>query len=151
MHAWRLRSGPAPMLNSSKMPRVCSSWRWARRRSAIFSTAQHSGHASGRFPDLKRSAPELMDANPIAVPGLEEMLKFEAILVEAAVNNLTIQVTFAKRTIDAMLADLAAGRLPGPSSDRPGTVLEIGVDPRPFVRRLEGPLLAKYTPKVRHN
>jgi len=33
-----------------------------------------------------------------------------------------------------MLADVAAGRLPGPSSDRPATVLEIGVDPAPFIR-----------------
>jgi hypothetical protein len=78
-----------------------------------------------------------IDANPISAPGLEEMLKFEATLIEAAANSLTIQVTFAK-DIDAMLADIAAGRLPGPSSDRPETVLEIGVDPVPFVRMLEG-------------
>jgi uncharacterized protein len=77
-----------------------------------------------------------IDANPISVPGLEEMLKFEATLIEAAANNLTIQVTFAK-DIDAMLADIAAGRLPGPSSDRPARVLEIGVDPAPFVRMLD--------------
>jgi uncharacterized protein len=90
------------------------------------------------FPtDEALSFRRFIDANPISAPGLEEMLKFEATLIEAAANNLTIQVTFAK-DIDAMLADIAAGRLPGPSSDRPETVLEIGVDPAPFVRMLEG-------------
>jgi uncharacterized protein (UPF0276 family) len=74
-----------------------------------------------------------MDANPISVPGFEEMLKFEATLIEAAANSLTIRLTVTK-DIDAMLADVAAGRLPGPSSDRPATALEIGVDPAPFVR-----------------
>lgn len=77
-----------------------------------------------------------IDANPISVPGLGEVLKFEATLIEAAANGLTMRVPFAK-DIDAMLAEIAAGRLPGPSSDRPSTVLEIGVDPAPFVRMLE--------------
>jgi uncharacterized protein (UPF0276 family) len=77
-----------------------------------------------------------MDANPISGPGLEEMLKFEATLIEATADNTTIQVTFM-RDIDTMLADIAAGRLPGPSSDCPATVLEIGVSPVPYVRALE--------------
>ncbi len=86
------------------------------------------------FPtDEALSFRRYMDANPLSIPGLEEMLKFEAALIEAAANILTIQVTFAK-DIDAMLVDIAAGRLPGPSSDCPPTVLEIGVDPEPFVR-----------------
>jgi hypothetical protein len=74
-----------------------------------------------------------MDANPIPVPGFGEMLKFEATLIEAAANSLTIQVTVTK-DIDRMLSDLAAGRLPDPSSDRPPTILQIGVVPAPFVR-----------------
>jgi uncharacterized protein (UPF0276 family) len=93
------------------------------------------------FPtDEALSFRRFMDANPISVPGLEEMLKFEGTLIEAAANNLTIQVTVTK-DIDAMLNDLAAGRLPGPSSDLPATVLEIGVVPGPFVRVLgaDGP------------
>lgn len=77
-----------------------------------------------------------MAANQISVPGLDDMLKFEASLIEAAANNLTIQATFGK-DIDVMLGDAAAGRLPGPSSDLPPTVLEIGVDPLPFVRMME--------------
>jgi uncharacterized protein (UPF0276 family) len=77
-----------------------------------------------------------IDANSISVPGLGEMLKFESTLIEATADNLTIQMTFVK-DIDAMLADIAAGRLPGPASDRPATVLEVGVDPAPFVRALE--------------
>ena len=77
-----------------------------------------------------------MDANPTPVPGLEEMLKFEAALIEAAANGLTVEVTIAK-DIETMLTDIAAGRLPGPSSDWPATVVEIGVVPAPFVRVLE--------------
>ena len=78
-----------------------------------------------------------LDANPLPVPGLEDMLAFEASLVEAAADSRTIRVPLAK-DIEAMLAELAAGRLPGPSSDCPPTVLEIGVEPAPFVRRVEG-------------
>ena len=78
-----------------------------------------------------------IEANPLPVPGLADMLGFETSLVEAAADSRTIKVTLAK-DIDAMLADLAAGRLPGPSSDRPPTALEIGVEPAPFVRRIDG-------------
>jgi uncharacterized protein (UPF0276 family) len=86
------------------------------------------------FPtDEALSFRRFMDANPIPVPGFEEMLKFEGTLIEAAANNLTIRVTVTK-DIDRMLGDIAAGRLPGPSSDRSPTVLEIGVIPAPFVR-----------------
>jgi hypothetical protein len=49
------------------------------------------------FPtDEALSFRRFIDANPISVPGLEEMLRFEAALIEAAANNLTIQFTFAK-------------------------------------------------------
>lgn len=89
------------------------------------------------FPtDEAVSFRRFMDANQISVPGLDDMLKFEAPLIEAAANNLTIQATFAK-DIGVMLGDVAAGRLPGSSSDLPPTVLEIGVDPAPFVRMME--------------
>jgi len=69
------------------------------------------------------------------LPGLEDMLKFEGALVAAAADGNTIQVSFAK-DIEAMLLDIAAGRLPGTSSDCE-TVLEIGVDPTPFIRVLD--------------
>lgn len=89
------------------------------------------------FPtDEALSFRRFMEANPMAVPGLEEMLKFEAALIEAAANSVTSQATFTK-DIDAMLADIAAGKLPDSSSDCPPTVLEIGVDPEPFIRVLE--------------
>jgi uncharacterized protein (UPF0276 family) len=89
------------------------------------------------FPtDEALSFSRYLQANPIAVPGLDDMLKFESALVKAAANSVTIQVTFT-RDIDAMLANIAAGRLPDSSSDCPPTVLEIGVDPEPFVRVLE--------------
>ena len=77
-----------------------------------------------------------MHAHPMPVPGLADLLKFELALVEAAANARTVQVTVEKN-IDEMVIDLAAGRLPGRSSDLPPTVLEIGVGPAPFVRVLE--------------
>ena len=77
-----------------------------------------------------------IETNPFPVPGFEEMLKFEAALIEAAADNTIVRATFNK-DIDMMLADLAAGVLPGPSSDRIATLLEIGVDPVPFIRVCE--------------
>jgi hypothetical protein len=74
-----------------------------------------------------------VESNPLRVPGLDALLKFEATLIEAAADGSTIQAAFAKN-IDMMLVDLAAGVLPGPSSDIPLTILEIGVNPTPFVR-----------------
>ena len=47
---------------------------------------------------------------------------------------LPIEVTVTK-DIDALFTEIAAGRLPGPGSDCPPTVLEIVVDPVPLVRR----------------
>ena len=73
------------------------------------------------------------DANPVPIDGFEEILKFEVALIEAAVNNTTVRTTLTKN-IEAVLADLARGLPPGPSSDCAPTVLEIGVDPAPFVR-----------------
>ncbi len=77
-----------------------------------------------------------LDANPVSIPGLEEILKFEAALLEAAANNVTMRVALPK-DIEAMLIDIAAGRLPKLSTDRPAAVFEIGVDAVPFVRILD--------------
>jgi uncharacterized protein len=77
-----------------------------------------------------------VESNPLCVPGLDELLKFEAILIKAAADGATIQAFFTKN-IDVMLSDLAAGILPGPSSDMPPTMLEIGVNPVPFIRAVE--------------
>jgi hypothetical protein len=88
------------------------------------------------FPtDEALSFRRYMQEHPVLVPGIEDLLKFESTLVEAAVDNTAIRVELS-RDVNSMLADIAMGRLPGPSSDRPGTVLEIGVDPVPFVRML---------------
>jgi len=88
------------------------------------------------FPtDEVLSFRRFMDAHPIAIPGLKDMLKFETALIESAANNALVHVTLAK-DIDAMLADIAAERLPGSSSDQLPAVLEIGVDPAPFIRAL---------------
>jgi hypothetical protein len=73
-----------------------------------------------------------LEANTLAVPGLEDLLRFEAGLVEAVADSSKIQVTLRKN-IDVMLSDLAAGRLPGASSDVPPTTVEIGVDPAPYL------------------
>jgi hypothetical protein len=64
------------------------------------------------------------------------MLTFEGSLIEAAAESRTIRVTVEK-DIDAMLDDIVNGRLPGPSSDLPPTLIEIGVAPTPFVRRVD--------------
>jgi uncharacterized protein (UPF0276 family) len=77
-----------------------------------------------------------VDSNPLCVPGLDELLKFEAILIEAAADSVAIRAFFTKN-IDAMLIDIAAGILPGPSSDIPSTMLEIGVNPVPFIRTVD--------------
>jgi uncharacterized protein (UPF0276 family) len=78
-----------------------------------------------------------LGASGMSAPGLKEILAFESALIEAAADGRTLEVALTK-DIDAILADIAAGRLPGPSSDRPPTVLEIGVDPAPFIRMKEG-------------
>ena len=77
-----------------------------------------------------------LEANPLPIAGLEDMLKFEASLIESAANNAVVRVTL-KKDIETMLADLAAGRIPDASSDRPPFLIEIGVDPVPFVRGIE--------------
>lgn len=74
-----------------------------------------------------------VDASELSVPGLKDMLAFESCTIEVSANLRTTKVTVAK-DIDAMVAEIAAGRLPGPSSDSPPKVLEIGVDPTPFIR-----------------
>ncbi|HEY4679013.1 MAG TPA: DUF692 family multinuclear iron-containing protein [Candidatus Angelobacter sp.] len=77
-----------------------------------------------------------LDAHPISVPGLKEILKFEATLLEAAANNIIMQVTLPK-DIEAILIDIAAGKLPRSSEDLPVAVFEIGVDAVPFIRILD--------------
>ena len=77
-----------------------------------------------------------VDASPVSVPGLKDMLAFESCAIEATANHRTIKVTVAK-DIDQMVAEIAAGRLPGPLSDCSPTTLEIGVAPTPFVRKVE--------------
>ncbi len=74
-----------------------------------------------------------LQSNPVPIPGLDQMLTFEATMIEAAANSATLQITIEK-DIDTMLADIREGRLPGPTSDRPPTLLEIGVIPTPFIR-----------------
>ena len=73
--------------------------------------------------------------NPLAIPGLEDLSKFESTLIAAAADGGSKQVGLA-RDVDAMLDEMAMGRLPGPSTERPGTVLEIAVDPVPAVRTI---------------
>ena len=64
-----------------------------------------------------------------------ELKWFEAALVEAAADSTTVRATFTK-DLDKMLTEIAAGSLPGPSSDCAAMLLEIGVDPVPFIRVL---------------
>jgi uncharacterized protein len=80
-----------------------------------------------------------LDASPVSVPGLKDMLAFESCAIEATANHCAIKVTVAK-DINEMVAEIAAGRLPGPLSDCSPTTLEIGVAPMPFVRKVEARL-----------
>jgi hypothetical protein len=72
----------------------------------------------------------------IPIPGLEDLSKFEATLVAAAADGGSVQVELSS-DIDAVLGEITMGRLPGPSTLRPGTVLEIAVDPVPVVRMIQ--------------
>jgi uncharacterized protein len=74
-----------------------------------------------------------LEANPPPVSGLNDLLTFEASLVEAAANNTKVEVC-VRGDIESLLSDLAAGKLPDPSVDRVPTVLEIDVDPVPSIR-----------------
>jgi uncharacterized protein (UPF0276 family) len=76
-----------------------------------------------------------LEENPLAIPGLEDLSKFESTLIAAAADGGSKQVELSK-DIDAVLGELAMGRLPGPSTECPGTVLEIAVDPVPAVRMI---------------
>jgi uncharacterized protein (UPF0276 family) len=88
------------------------------------------------FPtDEALSFRRYMLAHPVSVPGLEDVLKFESALIEATVDAVPTRVDVST-DIDMALGEIRAGRLPGPSSKRPGTVLEVGVSPAPFVRAL---------------
>jgi uncharacterized protein len=78
---------------------------------------------------------QFLAANPIAIPGLEDLSKFESTLVAAAADGGSKQVELSK-DIDAMLHEIAMGRLPGPSTECPGMLLEIVVDPVPAVRMI---------------
>jgi len=88
----------------------------------------------GTFPtDEVLNFRRYLEANPLPVPGLKDLLNFEATLIESAADNRTVRITLTK-DIDAVLKDIAESRLPDASSDRPAAVLEIGVDPLPFIR-----------------
>lgn len=76
-----------------------------------------------------------VDAYAASVPGLTDVLLFEAAAIEAAADGRTVRVTLA-RDLGVLLDDIALGRLPEPSSERPAVCLEIGVDPEPFVRMI---------------
>ena len=73
-----------------------------------------------------------IDTKGLSVPGLTEMLLFEAAAIEAAAESRTVRVMLA-RDLGPLLADIAAGRMPGPSSEGRALVLEVGIDPEPFV------------------
>jgi len=72
----------------------------------------------------------------IPIPALEDLSKFEATLVAAAADGGSVQVELSS-DIDAVLGEVTMGRLPGPATVRPGTVLEIAVDPVPVVRMIQ--------------
>jgi uncharacterized protein (UPF0276 family) len=74
-----------------------------------------------------------VEAHAASIPGLSDVLAFEAAAVEAAANGRPVRITLA-RDLGAVFDDIAVGRLPGPHSERPRQALEIGVNPQPFIR-----------------
>jgi len=76
-----------------------------------------------------------LEENPRTIPGLDDLSKFESTLIAAAADGGTKRVELS-RDVEAMLDEVAMGRLPGPATERPGTVLEIVVDPVPAVRMI---------------
>jgi uncharacterized protein len=69
----------------------------------------------------------------LPVPGLTDILMFEAASIEAAADGRTVRVTLAA-DLDALLRDIAAGQIPAPSSGGSQMVIEVGVVPAPLVR-----------------
>jgi hypothetical protein len=63
------------------------------------------------------------------------MLLFETALIEALADNRTFRVAMP-RDVDALLHDIAAGRLPTAYPTGPTSILEVGANPEPFVRIL---------------
>ncbi len=93
--------------------------------------------APAAFPtDEALSFRRFLEANALPVPGLEDLSKFESALIAAAADGDPIQVELSNN-IEALLAEIATGRLPGPETQRPGTVLEIAVDPVPSIRAIQ--------------
>jgi len=93
--------------------------------------------APAAFPtDEALSFRRFLEANALPVPGLEDISKFESALIAATADGDPIQVELSNN-IEALLAAIATGRLPGPETQRPGTVLEIAVDPVPVIRAIQ--------------
>jgi uncharacterized protein (UPF0276 family) len=76
-----------------------------------------------------------LEETPLSIPGLDDLSKFEATLIAAAVDGKPIQVEVSK-DIDEMLSAIAIGKLPPPSAGHLRTVLEVAVDPLPSIRVL---------------
>jgi hypothetical protein len=72
-----------------------------------------------------------------AVPGLPEILAFEAALIEAIADDRTVRLQLA-RDVDELLAQIASGRVPPPAPAGPLRTLEVGADPTPGVRVVAG-------------
>jgi len=89
------------------------------------------------FPtDEALSFRRFLEANPTAIPGADDLSKFEAALIAAAADGGAHRVELSM-DVDRMLGEIAAGRLPGRATERPGTVLEISVDPVPSIRAIQ--------------
>ncbi len=78
-----------------------------------------------------------VDASGLSLPGLAEILLFEAASIEAAADGRTVRFALS-RDLNALLGDIAAGWMPLPGPDGPAVVFEFGVDPKPFVRMIDG-------------
>jgi hypothetical protein len=77
-----------------------------------------------------------LEQRALPIPGLADIVRFEAAPVQAIADSETVRVTLS-RDIGQLLDDIGAGRIPSPASDGEPMTLEIGADPDPYVRILQ--------------
>jgi uncharacterized protein (UPF0276 family) len=98
--------------------------------------AYAAGAPPALFPsDEALAFKRFIDGRTGLPPGLADVLRFEAALIESVVDSRTLRVALTCDLL-ALLADIAAGR---PAAPRPGggsMVWEVGADPEPFVRQI---------------
>jgi uncharacterized protein len=77
-----------------------------------------------------------LQEHPIAIESLNDVLAFESALVESAANNASTQIEVTQ-DIEALLQEIAAGRLPVAVPECSPMTVEVSMAPIPSVRVIE--------------